>query len=515
MLFSKIAVATLLTVASSISSSCLAFQGTINGLVSTSPAFMRQKISLSMSNDDFFDGYDEFVSKLDFTDDGWNNQNPIGYGNDRGGGRRNNDRRGGREGRGRNRDRGGRFNDGGHDYERARDDDHSDNVDAEKVNDLIAQRLQFRKTGDFDQADDIRDHLLKEHGVTLWDKDRVWTTNRDRRGGSNRHGSNGRYGRQENGRRERGPRGPRAPRDFGPTGHDYTQVGDIDPAACTLSVSEIDALLAERLQAKMSRDFSTADGIQSHLTDQGVFVMDGFKEWRADGQEWDRSQRNDVRGGANNVVREYTQRGPCKDIPAEEVQEIEEKMKYRSQFKAERNYDEADAIKFELSDKYDITIDDKKRTWAVRSEEYLLARDSFETPDEETQAIIGKELGIRTVAKQNGDFDTADAIREDLMKKYGVIINDRFKEYAVEQRSEYEEWETANGNDYEQDIVAKVEEEEEEEEDASEEEVASEGEVNEEELQTLTVPVLKEKLRSAGLPVSGKKAELIERLLSM
>ena len=33
-------------------------------------------------------------------------------------------------------------------------------------------------------------------------------------------------------------------------------------------------------------------------------------------------------------------------------------------------------------------------------------------------------------------------------------------------------------------------------------------------LTTLTVPQLKEKLREAGLPVSGRKSELVERLLS-
>ena len=57
-------------------------------------------------------------------------------------------------------------------------------------------------------------------------------------------------------------------------------------------------------------------------------------------------------------------------------------------------------------------------------------------------------------------------------------------------------------------------EEEQEEEDI----VAAEEEENEsfseEELSKLTVPVLKEKLKEAGLPVSGKKAELISRLLA-
>ena len=50
-----------------------------------------------------------------------------------------------------------------------------------------------------------------------------------------------------------------------------------------LQDDEIHALLAERLQAKLSRDFNTADGIQAELIENGVYVHDGFKQWRADG----------------------------------------------------------------------------------------------------------------------------------------------------------------------------------------------------------------------------------------
>jgi cysteinyl-tRNA synthetase len=35
------------------------------------------------------------------------------------------------------------------------------------VNDLLSQRLQFRKRKMFDEADDIRDELLNVHGVTM------------------------------------------------------------------------------------------------------------------------------------------------------------------------------------------------------------------------------------------------------------------------------------------------------------------------------------------------------------
>lgn len=507
---------------SSFSSMCSAFQvvapTSSTSFTPTMTSFMRGKMTSSLcmaDDDDFFDGYDDFLSNLDFNDKGWSNENPIGYGNDGGAGRGGRSR--GRDNNSSSRRRSDSF--GGHDYERARDDDASMFIDETKVNSLISQRLTHRKRGEFDQADDIRDHLLSDFGVTLWDKERVWTTNPDRRGGSNRHSGNGRYA--QGGRGDRGGRGGRGdrggrggrrerkPRDFGPNGHDYEMTGNgIDPSICTLEVKEINSLLAERLQAKMSRDFQTADAIQDHLRDKGVLIMDGAKEWRADGLDWDRSERT-KRPMAFTSVREYARRGPCKGIPEEEVDEITKQIQMRSELKAERDYDAADAIKFELSDKYDITIDDRMLTWAVRSEEYLLSRDSEVIPDEETQEKIGMEFRLRIIAKQNKDFDAADAIRDELYEKYGVVITDRLKEYIIERKESFVD----DNDDWNDDLP---------EENSVVEELADtvlegEEEINPltaEDLEALTIPTLKDKLRDAGLPVSGKKAELIERLLS-
>ena len=71
---------------------------------------------------------------------------------------------------------------------------------------------------------------------------------------------------------------------LGPNGHDYSQLED--PGGDNNSKFdevEIHALLAERLQAKFTRDFRKADNIQMELIEGGVFVHDERKEWRADG----------------------------------------------------------------------------------------------------------------------------------------------------------------------------------------------------------------------------------------
>jgi len=54
-------------------------------------------------------------------------------------------------------------------------------------------------------------------------------------------------------------------------------------------VTEIDALLAKRLVAKLKSDFEAADNIKGKLQTMGVEVNDNIKEWRADGRadrEW-------------------------------------------------------------------------------------------------------------------------------------------------------------------------------------------------------------------------------------
>jgi len=72
-------------------------------------------------------------------------------------------------------------------------------------------------------------------------------------------------------------------KDFGPNGHDYYLSEESGPNTSSLSEPEIHGLLAERLQAKMCRNFDIADNIQNDLITAGVFVQDGLKECRADG----------------------------------------------------------------------------------------------------------------------------------------------------------------------------------------------------------------------------------------
>ena len=134
-----------------------------------------------------------------------------------------------------------------HDYERAQDDDGA-SVDVAAVDALLAERVQMKRRRLFDEADAIRDELQRVHGVSVWDRERVWRTGRG--GGRNQ--------------RQRGP-----PRSLPACGHDY-ECGNSDSSQSGMSVDEIDAILAERLQCKFRRDFQRADALQEELFSVGV-----------------------------------------------------------------------------------------------------------------------------------------------------------------------------------------------------------------------------------------------------
>ena len=75
----------------------------------------------------------------------------------------------------------------------------------------------------------------------------------------------------------------RPPKDFGPLGHDYERAADDDTPFDEATLAKINELLAQRLQAKLTRAFDEADGCMDELQAIGVFVNDKLRGWRADG----------------------------------------------------------------------------------------------------------------------------------------------------------------------------------------------------------------------------------------
>ena len=257
-------------------------------------------------------------------------------------------------------------------------------------------------------------------------------------------------------------------------------------------------------------------------------VHDGFKEWRADGEMWERSNRGERPSREARGPKMYEQRGPGKGLSDEELETISQLVAERSECKAVANYNRADEIFDTLQNQYNVNVDDKRSEWALLNEEYLLNTDetSF-VPSEEIQAKIGELLGQRVLARKARDFNAADDIRDELRDDYVVEIDDRSKDYVIV-APEGAEWSDDDDNDEEGgdiNIVSKQEwdeEDDDDDEDDEDDEVDDDDEVedasssvlDETVLSSMTVPELKEKLRESSLPVSGRKSELIERLIN-
>ena len=409
---------------------------------------------LFMSDDGDDDWFAELDSQPQQSDGGgggrWDTSNDYGssgsfgqtsYGN-RGGG-------GGYGGRGGGR---GGYNNGPYERDTSRD---TSNVDVATVEALLDDRAQYKRQRNYEAADEIRDQLLTEYSVGVDDRERSWRTGCSP-GGSGMNGGyrrGGRGGGRDGGRGGRGGRGRRgAPIDFGPLGHDYNPSPDAGENSSKLQDDEINALLAERLQAKLSRDFNTADGIQAELIENGVYVHDGYKQWRADGVPFETISDRD--GGRDGGRRMRGQRTPyvksSHSLPYDgEEQEVMSALEERERCRAQRDFAKADQIRDYLIGELNIFVDDKLREWSVGgdfgddinpqramsrnmgSRSYVKAPTSEGLDDPEEEVFIQQKIDERQQAKYDRDYELADSIRDELLDGYDVVIHDKIRQWSV------------------------------------------------------------------------------------
>ena len=273
----------------------------------------------------------------------------------------------------------------------------------------------------------------------------------------------------------------------------------------------------ERLIAKNDRDFDTADTIRQDLLEQfDVSINDKMKLWSVGGA-FEETGRTQARGV-------YTRRGGG-NLSSEDLGSIENLLMERYKYKKDRNFDAADDIRTELQDTYNVRIDDRSSEWKIDTDEYAQIGPSNLSADD--TKFVEAKVSERFYCKRDRDYDSADEIRDELRAKFGVILDDRTKEWKldpaeitfvagntnIDSNTEEENTEEVDNDDdasYEDPVESSAT--------IAEENLGEENTVEtmttEEELIRLTIPVLKEKLRDAGLPVSGKKSELIARLLS-
>ena len=262
--------------------------------------------------------------------------------------------------------------------------------DLAKIDALILQRTLAKFSRDYVTADSIRDQL-RENNVYVDDKKKEYYI--------------------------RTPKQPPAV----PTAHDYTRGDDLKAVLAPENQSKVDALLLQRMIAKMSRDYPTADSIRDQLRAISVYVDDKKKEYYVRGPKQLPSDHG------------YT-RTPQDDgtaLSSGDQAKIDALLLQRVHAKIQRDYDAADSIRNQLREA-NVFIDEKKRTYRVRtmptSHDYVRKDDSMAAISAHDQLEIDRMLLRRMVAKMKRDYEVADSMRKELLKMY-VYVNDREKTY--------------------------------------------------------------------------------------
>ena len=241
-------------------------------------------------------------------------------------------------------------------------------VDTAAVEALIAQRNALRRDRDWNGADMIRDRLRSDHGVYLKDKELKWYVGSGGRsvnsvagdgfydGGAYGQGPPNRpgRGRVQGGRTYDYRSSPEERRKYGKRERQerlkatkavpYSrETSDADPDELTeAEIAEIQAMVDERLQAKLHRNFNTADDLLETLNERGVQVSDDLRRWRTDGK-----------GFLNTYLDEDGSETP---------EWIATAIAQRGEAKRTKDYEKADRILAQL-ELEGIGIDDLRRTW--------------------------------------------------------------------------------------------------------------------------------------------------------
>ena len=129
--------------------------------------------------------------------------------------------------------------------------------------------------------------------------------------------------------------------------------------------AQIHALLAERLQAKKSRDFEKADAMRETLRAAGVEVFDRDKLWRAipppEGMGGPPSQPQPP--PSKNSQLQY-HRAPDDHQPVD-VAAVEALLDERLQAKMQRDFVRADQLRDTIRQQHNVEVHDNDRTWHV------------------------------------------------------------------------------------------------------------------------------------------------------
>lgn len=266
--------------------------------------------------------------------------------------------------------------------------------------------------------------------------------------------------------------------------------------------------LQQRYMAKINRDYDLADDILDELKFyKNVEIDDANRTFRV----------------VDPFKLEYTFGGKrVNNIHPDVLVEIESKIKQRADAKKKKDYKLADLLLEELTDVHHVRVDDVKKEWHFMRKKGGNLDVPVQVQIQENEMNGGQRRNKQNEKGSKKGRDAFDSIADfsviddsndappkrerfvsDMSIPEGIVISD---DDSIDNNIiEVPEGIMINGDNSSSDMVP-----------------IPEGVVIEDEndpsnrstLESMTVPNLKEKLKEAGLPVSGRKKDLIERLMN-
>ena len=333
------------------------------------------------------------------------------------------------------------------------------------VSDLIEKRMEAKRIQNYETADGIKDELLNMMNVHIDDSLRSWSV-----GGN--FGDNRRY--------------------F--DGEEYFFVGDSDKVEPkTLGI--IKKAIAKRSEYKRHRNYDEADNIRDRLRETfGISVDDKRKCYYFEKEFQVKKEKPMGQKTRANIIDDS--KNDHKEIPWGDEMEDE--------------YGEEGGTFIEETSSTDGSEKVPMLVPVVDSYAKASGSDTSKLSAED-EAYISQRLSRRVEAWNERDFDTANAIEVELAMGFNVGIDDELGQWSVGAAAGAAEGSGSGGS---RSTVTSTENEK-----ASVlgDDATGTGTCTCTEerstLESLTIPVLKEKLRERGLKVSGKKGDLIDRLL--
>lgn len=175
------------------------------------------------------------------------------------------------------------------------------------------------------------------------------------------------------------------------------------------------------------------------------------------------------------------------NVPEETLRSIEQLIKERAEAKDCKNYNVADEILDTLTEEYGVRVDDAKKAW------FFLPRtremeDDMTHVSEQAIARAGNEGNRNTFhseqsSRKKSEIPLGISFDEDDSLPTGISLETEEKIDKIPQGIQVNDQDDGGSDE-----IVKID------------------------LNSFTVPQLKDKLREAGLPVSGRKSELVARL---